>query len=237
MKIRLASLLVAALLAPATLIAAAAPFEGRVTFKMTPAGGVSQELRFAVKNGRSRVEIPNQQGMGALILDPAKREQIVMLEQQRMYMVMATPEVTTHGDAAKNDEAVTLTKTGETEKILGHTAEKYLATHKDETTELWLAEGLGSFVPFAGGNPMAGGRAGRGVPPQPKAWEKALAEKGAFPLRVVTRDANKRETFRLEATTVEAQSLPDTLFAPPADYRKLDMGGMINGMMPPGVGR
>lgn len=251
MKTSLAPLLWCALLAPAALPAAdsaatqprsapnvpppatAQSFEGRVVFRMT-AEGKSQDMRFALKNGRSRIEISNQQGMGAMIMDPAKREQIVLLDQQKMYLAMAMPDVAaTTNNTGKNEET-TLTKTGETEKILGYTAEKYLATHKNTTTELWLAEGLGHFTAFGAGNPMASGRGG---PPTPQGWERALAHKGLFPLRVITRDAAKKELFKLEATSVEKQALPDSLFAPPADYRKLDMGGMMNGMVPPGTGR
>lgn len=228
MKTRLASLLLGLLLAPATL-AAAETFEGRVTFRMTAPGGKAQDMRFALKGARARIEIANVQGMGAMIIDSAKREQLVLMDQQRMYLTMAMPDVAAAANETKSDE-VKLTKTGETEKILGHTAEKYLATHKNTTTELWLAEGLGNFTPFGGGNPMAGGRGG---PATPQAWERALAGKGLFPLRVITRDAHQKESFRLEATSVEKQALPDDLFAPPADYRKLDMGGM----MPPGMGR
>lgn len=232
MKTPLASLLLCALLVPAALLAAES-FEGRVTFRVT-AEGKSQDMRFALKGGRSRIEITNTQGMGAMIMDPAKREQVVLLDQQKMYLTMPLPDVAAAAGGAGKNEDATLTKTGETEKILDYTAEKYLATGKNTTTELWLAEGLGNFTPFGGGNPMASGRGG---PPAPQGWERALAGKGLFPLRVVTRDAAKKELFRLEATSVEKQALADALFAPPADYRKLDMGGMMGGAMPPGMGR
>ena len=53
-----------------------------------------------------------------------------------------------------------------------------------------------------------------------------------FPLRVITSKDGK-ETFRMEATSIEKQSLDASLFEPPADYR--DIGSMMKGMMPGGM--
>ena len=95
-----------------------------------------------------------------------------------------------------------------------------------------LAEGLGAFMAPSGGNPMGGGRSGGGGG---QAWERALAGKELFPLRVVSLDKGGKQTFRMEATAIDRKSLPDSLFAPPAGYQKFDMGGMMKGMMPPGL--
>ena len=83
------------------------------------------------------------------------------------------------------------------------------------------------------GNPMAGGR--RGAASGAQGWERALAGKELFPLRVIGHDKGGKENFRMEATAINKQTLPDALFTPPADYQKLDMGGMMKGMMPPGA--
>ena len=80
---------------------------------------------------------------------------------------------------------------------------------------------------------MGGGRK-RGGPPS-QAWERALAGKDLFPLRVVGLDRSGKETFRMEVTSIEKQTLPDSLFVPPADYTKMDMGGMMQGMGIPGL--
>ena len=215
------------MLAPAVLCAA--EFEGKVNFTMTPASGKSQEVHYAIKNGKIRVEMPSQHGMmGGMIIDPAKRETTMIMDQQKMYMTMAMPEAAEQAEKAQQEG--TLEKTGEKEKILGYAAEKYVSTYGQTKTELWLAEGLGSFIGFSNtGSPMGGRRAS--ATPQ-AAWEKALAGKSLFPLRVVSYDKSGKEAFRMEAKSVEKQSLPDSLFTPPADYQKFDMGGMMKGMMP-----
>ena len=212
-------------LAPAVLCAA--EFEGKVNFTMTPASGQSQEIHYAVKNGKIRIEMPGQRGMmGSMIIDPAKRETTMVMDQQKMYMTMPMPDIAAQVEKAQTEG--TLEPTGEKEKILGYTAEKYLSTYGSTKSELWLAEGLGSFIGFSSaGSPMGGRRA----PDTPQAaWEKALAGKALFPLRVVSYDKAGKEAFRMEATAVDKQALPADTFTPPADYQKFDMGGMMKGM-------
>jgi len=154
-----------------------------------------------------------------------------------MYMTLPMPTGAAAAQKGGKAQDVKLEKTGETEKILGYLATKFLSTHDGTTTELWLAEGLGTFfAPSSANNPMGGGR---GSGPAPQGWERALAGKELFPLRVVGKNKSGKETFRMETTSIEKHSLPDTLFAPPAGYQKFDMGGMggmMKGMLP-GAGR
>lgn len=228
MKKLLSWLLAGAVLAPAVL--SAASFEGKVNFKMTSARGKPQEMRYSIKGDKIRIELPGQKEMGGLIMDTTKKETTVLMDEQQMYMVMAMPAAAPTQQTAKAGEETKLEKTGEKEKILGYLAEKFVATDQKSKTELWLAEGLGSFIGASSAGPM-GGKPGSG--PAPQAWERALAGKDLFPLRVVTRDQGGKENFRLEATEIEKQTLSAALFAPPPGYQKLDMGGMMQGM--PGI--
>lgn len=220
-------LLAGALLAPAILPAAS--FEGNVTFKMTTARAKPQEMRYSIKGDKIRIELPGQNEMGSLIMDLTKKETTVIMDAQKMYMVMAMPGTeATGGQMAKSGEEPKLEKTGEKEKILGYLAEKFIATDQKSKTELWLAEGLGSFIGASGAAAMGGGSKGGSAPPQ--AWERALAGKDLFPLRVVAHDKGGKENFRLEATAIEKQTLAATVFSPPSGYQKFDMGGMMQGM-------
>jgi hypothetical protein len=223
-------LIASLLLIPAVL--SAASFEGKVNFKMTSGREQPRDITYNIKGDKIRVELPGQTKMGGMIMDLGKRETTVLMDEQQMYMTMPIPEAAVNAAAEKAGD-VKLEKTGETEKILGYTATKYVATSGNSTTDLWLAEGLGTFMSF-NQNPM-GGR-GRGAQNQQE-WEKALAGmKDAFPLRVVGKDKNGKESFRLETTAIDKSPLPDSLFAPPAGYQKFDMGGMMKGMLPGGFG-
>jgi hypothetical protein len=227
-------LLLVCTLAPAAVFAAG--FEGKVNFKISGGDGKSQEMRYNIKGDKMRVEMPGMKGMGGMIVDLGKKETTMIMDDQKMYMTMAMPDVAASGGDGKEQD-VKLEKTGETEKILGYTATKYISTHEGTKTELWLAEGLGTFLSMSGSNPMGGGMGGRkAAGSATQAWERLLAGKELFPLRVVGRDKSGKESFRMETTAIEKQSLPETLFAPPAGYQKFDMGGMMKGMMP-GAGR
>jgi hypothetical protein len=52
-------------------------------------------------------------------------------------------------------------------------------------------------------------------------------------MRVVTNE-NGKEKFRLEVTSIDKESLPDSLFMAPEGWRKLDLGAMMGGMLPGG---
>jgi hypothetical protein len=217
------------LIAPTALLAAS--FEGKVSFKITAERGKVQEMAYQIKNDKMRVEIGGQKEMGGMIMDLGKRQTIMVMDEQRMYMVMAMPDVAAQAAEAKEDETK-LEKTGQKEKILGYEAEKYISTNKGKKTEMWLAEGLGTFMSMPSNNPMGGGR--KGGSSAGREWERALAGKDLFPLRVVGLDGGGKENFRMEVTGIEKKSLPDSLFAPPDGYQKFDMGGMMQGMMPGG---
>ena len=200
----------------------AASFEGKVSFKMTSGKNKSQEINYSIKGDKVRIAMPEAKGMGGMIMDTTKKEMLMIMDEQKAYMVMALPQAAVDA-MAKDAEDVKLEKTNETEKILGYTATKYIVTSKEGTTDLWLAEGLGTFMGF-NNNPMGGKRQA-----PPKAWERVLAGKELFPMRVVGKDG--RDTFRMEVTAIEKTSLPDSLFNPPPGYQKFDMGGMMKGMM------
>src|SRR4051812_45058461 len=147
-------LIATALVAPAALLAAS--FEGKVNFTMTPGRGQPQQINYSIKGEKIRIDMPGQKGMGGMIIEPMKKETTMIMDEQKMYMTMAMPDVAAQADEAKPGEAK-LEKTGETEKILGYTAEKYISTYQGNKTELWLAEGLGRFMSFSNSNPMMGG--------------------------------------------------------------------------------
>jgi Domain of unknown function (DUF4412) len=226
-------LLAGALLIPAAL--AAATFEGKVTMKMTGPKGSPPLVNFSLKEGFSRIDVEAGQGQSvAMIMDQSKQEMIIMMAAQKMYLVRPLPkpgDIPAAQGAAPHD--MTVERTSVTETILGYECVKIVATDKGTTTEMWVTDQLGTFMGMGGGGPMGGRRGGPGGPAG-EAWEQALRGKASFPLRVVTTKDGK-EAFRMEATSVEKMSLPDSVFAPPADFQKLDMGNMMRGMMPGGM--
>lgn len=214
-------LLSAALLIPATL--SAKTFEGTIQMTITDGRNKPMPMAYSIKGHLIRTDVQADRGINATaILDFSKKEMIVLMPGQPMYMVMPLQDAAEAATGHKADD-VTLEKTDITEKILGYTCTKYLAKSKDGVTEIWATEELGSFQGLGGGmGPMGKGSAKQG-------WEKALVGKNFFPLRVVTTDG-RRNQFRMEATAIDAKTLPASHFAPPEGYRKFDMGGMMQGL-------
>lgn len=219
------------LLLPGSLLAAS--FEGKVNFKITTERGKAQEMSYQIKADKMRIEVPSQKEGAAMIMDLGKRQTIMLMDEQKMYMVMAMPDAPAGQAPEPKGEEAKLEKTGLKETILGYVAEKFITTSQGKKTEMWLAEGMGTFMSMPAGGPMGGSRKGGSTGQE---WERALAGKDLFPLRVVGHGDNGKETFRMEVTGIEKKSLPDSLFAPPDGYQKFDMGGMMQGMMPGGFG-
>src|SRR5262245_43256694 len=138
MKHLLRASLASCLLVPAAVFAAS--FEGNITMKMTSPKDKDkpQEVKYSVKGDKVRMEFPNQKESAGMIMDTSKREMMMIMTDQKMYMTMAMPDEMKR-EIEKKAENAELQKTGETEKILGYTATKYVSTSEGTKTDLWLA--------------------------------------------------------------------------------------------------
>jgi hypothetical protein len=212
---------------------AASTFEGKVSLAITAEKGRAQELNYVMKGKRLRMDFAAEGKQASMIMDMEKLEMLMLMPEQKMYMVMPIKQPVEKAVAAGKDRAanVDIELTGKTEKILGYTCEQILAkdTEKGTVTEMWVASDLGMFMGLGGGgNPMMGGRKGA----TGAKWEEALKGKGGFPLRVISRDAGGKQTFKMEATKIEPGSQPESLFVPPEGYQKFQMpnfGGLLRG--------
>jgi hypothetical protein len=228
MKIRASFLAVVALALPAA--QSAEPFEGKVSMKITGKNNTIQEMSYTIKGSRVLISMGT---MGGVIMDRDKNEITILMPQQRMYMVQTIPQPPAAPQSPSGSPGdVSFQNTGVTDIILGYTCTKYLVKAKGTTSELWVTDQLGPFAGFGSGmgrGPMGGSGRGRGGPPQP--WEEALRGKNFFPMRIVVASAGG-ETFRMEVTGIEKQSVDDSILEAPADWKKFDMGAMMGGFGP-----
>jgi hypothetical protein len=191
-------------------------FEGRVSLLMTVERGRTMTIAYAFKGQKVRTELSAEGHSTASITDLQKNETLLLLAEQRMYMV--TPPFqnvdTTPGASIKPD----VKTTGKTDTILGHACNQILVKEKMNVTELWVTEDIGAYVGMGqGGIPIGAGFSSTVGPVQ---WEEVLKDQGAFPLRVISRDPAGKQTVKLEVTKIQPGPLPDSLFAPPAGYQK-----------------
>jgi hypothetical protein len=203
-------------------------FEGTVSMKMTSPNQKDgpQTFTMSLKEGFMRTDIATKQGTMSAIFDTKNHTMILLMPQQRMYMERAMPQPTpppASATAGGMPAGYSFQDTGVTETILGYNCKKFLTTSPKGSAQIWVTDQLGSFFGlYHGGSPGRRQEA-------PQAWETALSGKNFFPLRVVSDDG--KGTFRMEVTSVEKQSLPDSTFSPPAGWTKFDLGSIMGGAL------
>jgi Domain of unknown function (DUF4412) len=207
-------------------------FEGKVSLAMTAEKGKTQTMDYTMKGQKLRMDINAEGHQMTNIVDMTKMEMTMLMPEQKMYMVHSIKKPVEQAVEKQGESTAVIEVTGKTETILGYKCNQILVKDKGAVTEMWAAEGLGAFMGLGsgggGGGPFGGKKGGASA----AKWEEALKGKGGFPLRVITHDVKGKETFRMEATKIEPGAQPDSAFAPPSGYQKMDMGNM----MMPGLG-
>ena len=232
--------LVSACILAVTTAAIASAFEGKVEMKMTSSSGTGDmPLTYFLKGTHMRIEMavpPDKHnkngGTFATIMDMDRQEIIMLMPEQKMYMVHKISEDQT-AQANNKAEETDFKPTGRKETIAGFEAAEYIGTSNNgKRTELWVTKELGKFMLA---NQGKGGPFG-GKKGATSGWEKFAAQENFFPLRTVTRaKEGAPEDFRMEVTKIDKGAQADALFQPPADYQKFEIpsvGDMMKGMIP-----
>jgi hypothetical protein len=181
-------------------------FEGKVVFKVE-ANGEKQVMDYYAKNKKFRMEAPDQGGY--IIFDSNASKMFIVMDKQKMYM--ETPI-----DASNSSESAgSITKTGETKKILGYECEKFLFDQDGSKGESWMTKELGAFMFFT--------ESQQGMAD----WQKEILNEGYFPLQV-TEYSNGKVKSSYIVTEVTPKELSSDMFSIPSSYQKLDMGNMGN---------
>lgn len=186
---------------------AAAPKDSWVDVPETP-GQLEGEFTLERAGGsRTTVEIK-----GTLLRTTSgkSRRTVVDTAALRVYAVDDDKKTFAAAQIAALPAEVVVTKTDQKDRVADHDCEIWRVEETGPTgtktsREACVAKG-GAFV-----DPAA-----RAVSP----WEKELAVRGVFPLRVVDVPA-KGDKPRLVVTKIEARSLDASLFAIPKDYKNL----------------
>ena len=193
------------LLAATPSVIAAQTFEGIVTAKVHAADGrEATEVIYALRGGVMRMEMATRGDMrNIIIVDTPAKTNYVLMPPQKTYMAMPF----TTGGAEAPGPPPEIIRTGRKETIAGHTCEHWLVKDPSGDLDVCVAAGLGA--PFTMG-------AGMGREP---AWTGALRDQRGFPLKV----ARAGGATILEVTKIERKTLDPALFAPPADYKKMEL--------------
>ena len=202
----LAAIVLTALLLTATPIVTAAAeelFEGIIHLKMSDSGE-SVKMRYLIKPKQMRMEIEAGGRISVMIQDYGNKKFYNLMPEMKQYMEIPMMDDGGRGGDAKEPMPV---KTGKTEKILGYDCEQYMVKDPQGTTEVWLTK---DFYPVEG-------------------LSQRMNGSSFTPFRMITYDPSGKEMSRQEVTKIEKKKLADSLFKPPADYKKLEIE------MPPGM--
>ena len=201
--------------------ARAQTFEGSVTMHLNSARGGSDML-WSMKGDRGRMDMNG--GGNPIYMIRQGDKMTIVIPAQRMYIEQAIPEGMKNPAARGGRGTPTDVQfTGKKETIAGYECEHVIVTSNDGQYDSCIAKGLGTFMMPS--NPMS--RGGGDDSPATAALRKLGGD--VFPLKV----QKVGGPVDLEVTKIEKKSLDDSMFSPPSDYRKLDVGGLFG--RPPGA--
>jgi len=179
-------------------------FQGKVVFNVET-DGQKQVMDYYAKDKKFRMEVPDQGGY--ILFDSQTMNMYIVMDEQKMYMVSSM-------NSSSTGSAGSITKTGETKKILGYDCEKFLFVQDGSKGESWMTKDLGSFMFF--------GQSQKEIAD----WQKEILDEGYFPLQVTEYDDNGKVESAYNVVEVTPQELSSDMFAVPSSYQKLDMPDM-----------
>lgn len=187
-------------------------FEGYVEFKGEFYGEGEEEhlkmdMKYFIKGNHFRAELPSQEGMSILISDG--KTSYMLIPDIKKYLDLSGFESEVNKED-NTEENIAKSKTGETKEILGHKCEKYVFKETDDISEVWITKELGTFM-FAA------------TPMEKSIVNNNIFKDGFFPLEIVIKEANGKETGKVYATKIEKRKIEDKMFEIPSDYTRMDM--------------
>lgn len=201
-------------------LAWAGDFEGIIFMKNTH-DGRSMNMDWYGKSGKVRIEakLPEGQVINT-IMDPTLKKAYSLMPEQKMCMEISLTETVEASRTHQNE--YTVVRTGKKDTVAGTACEIFITKEKKtgrEMNETCLAKGLSNYAALWESRKISRQSAD-------DQWMEQYVKEGYFPIRMITRKDGK-EDMRMEATKVEKKKLDDKLFAPPSDYKCMDMTSML----------
>ena len=184
-------------------------FQGKVVFSVET-DGEEQVMNYLAKDNKLRMEVPDEGGY--ILFDTKNSKMYIIMDEQEMYM-----ETDLQGMGENSNSSTrSITKTGQTKKILGHDCEKFTFVDEDSKGEAWMTKELGSFMFFTQNQQDVAG------------WQNEVLKEGYFPLQVTEYDEDGAVESNYTVVEVTPKELSADMFTLPPSYQKLDIGNMGN---------
>lgn len=200
-------------------------FEGTYTMEMSGEGD-SAKITIWTKDSHIRMSIASKDMPGEMILRDGMSTMLMIMPAQRIYMEMQIPDMTDKlsekfgNPGGEPSDEMPFKKTGKTKKIEGFEAHQFMYEKGAEKMSVWATEELGA-MPMARGPVMQGYAA---------AMQKITGLEAFFPLEMTSYKNGKMES-RMVIKDVDKKELPESMFLPPAGYRRMSMPTGMGGFM------
>ena len=237
---------------------AASDFEGEIatlsTGKFAENEGKPVELKLQIKAGKVRIDLPesltNARGLGPayLLVRPLDKKAYAVLESKKQAVLLEFDKLAEQAKAfgararpaagaVAGKSAPTpprLERTGKFDTVAGTQCEIWHYNQGKSAGDACVAERETPWLQF----PIDQ----TGQAPGELSWVSSIADGKHFPLRFVATESGV-ERGRIEVTSIQQKSLPESSFELPADYAVLSldqmMGAMLGGLggagLPPGI--
>jgi hypothetical protein len=213
-------------------------FEGTQTFQIHNQNGKSVTLVVATKGNKIRVEASDATDpshSGAMVMDGAAHTRMMILPQQKKYVVLPETMAGAMGGMGKganpaNPPKFTFTKTGRTETVAGVSCQVIHGTGTDNGKpvegDMCVAKGVG-FNPATWAS--LGGQMGATNSPWGAVGDEVGSGNGILKL---TSTSNGQPGVDIEVTKIDRSPVSDDAFSPPAGYTQIQMPAGMGGGAP-----
>jgi hypothetical protein len=186
--------------------------------QLEQASGAANTNVMQVKGGRMRsaaFEMPGL-GSGYMVIDMTSGMMRTVTPSKRAYyeMSLRTPGAA----AAEQQEDMKIEPLGRTQVINGLRCTGYRVTQGDQVSRVWTTDDAALRQLMNGFLSMAGQDNDEGV----QGIRALVAKYGAA---VMTQEFDEEGGYRIEVWSLERKTLPDSLFAIPAGFSKMQMPG------------
>lgn len=191
----------------------AKPFEGLIQLQVQDWQS-AEMVNYYVKGDRARMESsPNTSAEPYYILDYFSKKMFVIMTNKDSYFELSM-EKTPSAQASADSKPESMTKTDETETILGFPCEQWILKENDVTTTMWATKAFSANVTLLGLQKQDMRVLFR--------WDEELKSRGLFPLKLAQQDVNGTDVYKFEVLKIQRKTVNDFLFRIPGGYEKID---------------
>lgn len=199
----------------------AGEFEGVIHMTTKHVDSQPGKMDWMIKGDKARIERPREDGRSqGMIVDTKTKTMLMLFPDRKTYT-----EISLGGERGdrlgKLTEQNEVERTGKKDTIAGYSCEVWRIREKDDhhlKSEVCVGKGFGQTASFWVEPRKA----------QPS-WMTELINEGGFGLRSIHYDSEGKESSRMEVTGIEKKAMDGSLFAAPADYKKMDAGPLMGG--------